>query len=158
MTLLNIKNKKIPNYFSNSKQTTKHEINYHRSNLDQNKDQNYSNSLIIGEGVSITGSIKADNEVTVQGAIDGDINCNNITIHKTGMVKGKIKTENMTVEGNVEGEFNINSILHIKSKGSVNGKVFYDNIQIDQGGTLEGEIKSEENKKNTNEKLDWKAL
>ena len=48
---------------------------------------------MIGEGVTITGTIKASNEVTVQGTIDGDIECNSVTINKSGNVKGKIKTE-----------------------------------------------------------------
>ena len=104
------------------------------------KVNNSSNSLMIGHGVTITGTIKADNEVNIQGTIDGDIDCNSVAIDKSGNVKGKVKAETMTVEGKVEGEININSILHIKSQGSVSGKIFYGDIQIDEGGKLLGEI------------------
>ena len=64
---------------------------------------------MIGEGVIITGTIKADNKVNILGAIDGEIDCNSLSINKTGNVKGKVKTETMTVEGKVDGEIHINS-------------------------------------------------
>ena len=90
--------------------------------------------------MSITGTIKSNNEVTVQGNIEGDIECNSVTINKSGNVKGKIKTEMMVVEGKAEGEMNVNNVLNIKSNGNVNGKVFYGEIQIDEGGKISGEI------------------
>ena len=120
--------------------------------------ENPSSSLMIGNGVTITGTIKADNEVTIQGTIDGDIDCNSVDINKSGIVKGKVKAETMTVEGKVEGEININSILHIKSQGSASGKVFYGDIQIDEGGKLLGEINYIEKHHKKEEKKDWKAL
>ena len=119
---------------------------------------NSSSSLMIGPGVTITGTIKADNEVNIQGTIDGDIDCNSVTINQSGNVKGKVQTETMTVEGKVEGEININSILHIKSQGSVSGKVFYGDIQIDEGGKLLGEINFKEQVEKEEESKDWKAL
>ena len=45
----------------------------------------------------------------------------------------------MTVEGQVEGDMNINDLLRIKSEGSVKGKIFYNNIEIDEGGKISGE-------------------
>ena len=119
---------------------------------------NSASSLLIGEGVTITGTVKAENEVTVQGSIDGDIDCHCLIVSKSGDIKGKVKTETMTVEGKVEGEININSILHIKSQGSVSGKVFYGDIQIDEGGKLLGEINFKEQVEKEEESKDWKAL
>ena len=113
---------------------------------------------MIGEGVTITGTIKASSKVTVQGTIDGDIECNSVTINKSGNVKGKIKTETMTVEGKAEGEININAILNIKSEGHVSGKVFYGEIQIDEGGKLSGEINYRDKDNKQEEFKDLKSL
>ena len=144
MSLLNLKNRIEPKYFQLQKKDIKKNINKEtfqsRPEPDMKKVENSSSSLMIGHGVTITGTIKADNEVNIQGTIDGDIDCNSVAIEKSGNVKGKVKAETMTVEGKVEGEININSILHIKSQGSVSGKVFYGDIQIDEGGKLLGEI------------------
>ena len=158
MSLLNLKNKIEPNYFqSKIKDITKEEFQS-KPEPEIKKVKDSSSSLMIGEGVTITGTIKADNEVNIQGTIDGDIDCNSVTINQSGNVKGKVKTETMTVEGKVEGEININSILHIKSQGSVSGKVFYGDIQIDEGGKLLGEINFKEQIQKEGEKKDWKAL
>ena len=140
MSLLNLKKKKEPNYFKSQTKDITNEAFYSNPEPEVKKETNSSSSLMIGEGVTITGTIKADNEVNIQGTIDGDIDCNSVTINESGNVKGKVKTEIMTVEGKVEGEININSILHIKSKGNVSGKIFYGEIEIEEGGKLSGEI------------------
>ena len=140
MSLLNLKNKIEPNYFQSQTKDVTKEVFQSKPEPEVKTEKNSSSSLLIGEGVTITGTIKADNEVNIQGAIDGDIDCNSVTINKSGNVKGKVKAETMTIEGKVEGEININSILHIKSKGNVSGKIFYGEIEIDTGGKLSGEI------------------
>ena len=158
MSLLNLKKKIEPNYLQSQTKHINKETSLSEPETEKKKVKDSSSSLMIGEGVTITGTIKADNEVNIQGTIDGDIDCNSVIINKSGNVKGKVKTETMTVEGKVEGEININSILHIKSQGSVSGKVFYGDIQIDEGGKLLGEINFKEQVEKEEESKDWKAL
>ena len=140
MSFLNIKNKAEPKY-------TEPLYNHFNENVIEVKPKaekeivdNSNSSLMIGEGVILTGTIKADHEVTIKGTIDGDVECNIVTINKTGNIKGNIKTNTMIVEGNAKGELNVNEVLNIKSEGSVNGKIFYGEIQIEKGGKLSGEI------------------
>ena len=152
MSFLHLKNKIEPTY-ADSKTTTIHkDVILAKPKLEEKKVRDSISSLMIGEGVTITGTIKANNEVNIQGTIDGDIECNSITINKSGNVKGKIKTETMTVEGKAEGEMNVNTVLNIKSEGHVNGKVFYGEIQIDEGGKISGEI-NHRNKDNKQEEF-----
>ena len=138
--LLNLKKKKEPNYFQSQTKDITNEAFYSEPEPEVKKEINSFSSLMIGEGVTITGTIKADNEVNIHGTIDGNIDCNSVTINKSGNVKGKVKSEIMTVEGKVEGEVHVNSLLHIKSKGHVSGKVFYGEIQIGDGGKISGEV------------------
>ena len=150
MSFLKLKNRTEPKY-NKSKTTILHKDIFDGTpNSEKKNIKNSNSSLMIGEGVTITGTIKASNEVTVQGTIDGDIECNSVTINKSGNVKGKIKTETMTVEGKAEGEMNVSTVLNIKSEGHVNGKVFYGEIQIDEGGKISGEI-NHRNKDNKQE-------
>ena len=164
MSLINLKTKKEPQYLSNNLSNTTNK------RLDSTKlkeieketlthtSTNLSSSLLIGESVIITGTVKAENEVTIQGSIDGDVDCHSVLVTKTGNIKGKLKAENIKVEGKVEGEININNLLHIHSSGSVNGKVFYGNIQIEEGGKLLGEINHRDKNNKQEEFNDWKAL
>ena len=160
MSLINLKTKKEPQYLSNnlSNTTTKSTELTKLKEKEKHTSTNLSSSLLIGESVIITGTVKAENEVTIQGSIDGDVDCHSVLVTKTGNIKGKLKAENIKVEGKVEGEININNLLHIHSSGSVNGKVFYGNIQIEEGGKLLGEINQKDKNNKQEEFNDWKAL
>ncbi|PPR48981.1 MAG: hypothetical protein CFH15_01422 [Alphaproteobacteria bacterium MarineAlpha5_Bin5] len=159
MSLINLKSKKEPQYFNNISETVKNNSFIDKEETITEKNPiNTSSSLLIGEGVNITGTIKAENEVTIQGSVDGDVDCHTVIVSKTGSMKGKLKAEIMKVEGKFEGEMNINDQLHIRTKGSVNGKVFYGSIQIDDGGKLLGEINYRGKNNKQEEFKDWKAL
>jgi len=159
MSLINLKTKKEPRYFTNTNQpTNKTSFTDKIEPKNEIHPINHESSMLIGEGVSITGTIKSENEVTIQGTIDGDVDCHTVVVSKTGNIKGKFKAEIMKVEGKVEGEININNLLHIRSKGSVSGKVFYGSIQIDDGGKLLGEINFRDKNNKQEEFKDWKTL
>ena len=153
-----LKTKKEPKYFNKFAEKIEKETFIEEIQQETEKNINTASSLMIGEGVTITGTIKADNEVTIQGTIDGDVDCHTVIVSKTGNIKGRVKTEIMKVEGKVEGEININDLLHIKSKGSVSGKVFYGNIQINEGGKLIGEIEFRDKNNKQEEFKDLKSL
>ena len=160
MSLINLKTKKEPQYLTNnlSNITNKNVDSTKLIKKEKHSSTNLSSSLLIGESVVITGTVKAENEVTIQGSIDGDVDCHSVLVTKTGNIKGKLKAENIKVEGKVEGEININNLLQIHSSGSVNGKVFYGNIQIEEGGKLLGEINQRDKNNKQEEFNDWKAL
>ncbi len=157
MSLLKIKNNYQNKVESKFIEPKVHNIIKHNS--EPLKEVNNSkHNLMIGEGVTINGNIKSDNEVIIQGSVEGDIQCNSITIDNSGNLKGKIKAENMTVKGKVEGEININNLLEIKSKGNASGKIFYGGIQIDEEGKLAGEINFKDSNNKQDEFKDWKSL
>ena len=158
MSFLHLKNKTEPKYTETRTATIHKDVLDTKIKSEKKIVVNSKSSLMIGEGVTITGSIKANNEVTIQGIIDGDIECNSVTINKSGNVKGKIKTETMIVEGKAEGEINVNDVLNIKSDGHVNGKVFYGEIQIDEGGKLSGEINHRDKDNKQEEFKELKSL
>ena len=158
MSFLYLKNKSEPKYNDPRTDTLHNDIFVSKpKDKEKNIDKSKS-SLMIGEGVTITGTISANNEVTIQGTIDGDIECNSVTIKKSGIVKGKINTDTMIVEGKAEGEMNVNAILNIKSKGHVNGKIFYGEIQIDEGGKISGEINHRDKDNKQEEFKELKSL
>ena len=158
MSFLHLKNKTKPQYNETKTPIIEEDVFDIKSKLGTSKVDNSKSSLMIGEGVTITGTIKANSKVTIQGAVDGAIECNSITISKSGNVKGKIKTDTITVEGKAEGEIKAEDILNIKSTGHVSGKVFYGEIQIDEGGKISGEINHRDKDNKQEEFKDFKVL
>ncbi len=155
MSLLNLKSKTEPKYFNKSLESIrKEEVAVKKTKAPINS----ASSLQIGNGVTITGTIKADNEVTIEGTLDGDVDCHCLMVNKSGIIKGKVKTETMIIEGKAEGEITVNDLLQIKSTGSVNGKIFYGKIEIEDGGRLIGEINYRDKDNKQEEFKDWKSL
>ena len=115
-------------------------------------------ALIIGEEANITGTIKEKNEISVQGTVDGEIECKDLRVGKSGNLKGKIKAETLHIEGIVEGEVTIKGLLKIKSSGSASGKMSYGSLHVDEGGKLIGESEFKDKNILQEEFKDWKTL
>ena len=144
------KTKNIMNYDNNVKNDISEPIK-------QTKET--TSSLMIGEGASIKGEIKEENEINVQGTIEGDISCNELIVGKTGSIKGKIKTNKLYVEGNVEGEIDVKELLKLMSSSYVSGKITYGSLQINEGGKLISESIVFKDKDILQEEFkDWKTI
>ena len=156
MSLLNLKTKTEPLHKS------KNIMNYNNNKNDISdpiKQIKEKSSLMIGEGASIKGEIKEENEINVQGVIEGDISCKELIVGKTGSIKGKIKTNTLYVEGNVEGEIDVRELLKLMSSSYVSGKITYGSLQINEGGKLISESIEFKDKDILQEEFkDWKTI
>ena len=79
-------------------------------------------------------------------------------VGKNGTLKGKIKTDSLSVEGNIEGELEVKGLLKLMSNGIISGKISYGSIQIQEGGKLMGELVYKDKKVMQEEFKDWKTL
>ena len=156
MSLLKLKSKTEPLY------TNKSIINYdddlNKEIKEPIKTIKINSSLIIGEGATIKGEIVEENEITVNGSVDGDIQCKNLILGKTGSIKGKIKADTLYVEGSIEGEINIKELLKLMSSSYVSGKISYGSLQINEGGKLLGELEFKDKNIIQEEFKDWKTI
>ena len=117
-----------------------------------------NSALIIGEGATINGTIKENNEISIQGSVEGDIECKDLMVGKSGTLKGKIKTDSLSVEGNIEGELAVKGLLKLMSNGTISGKIAYGSLQIHEGGKLMGELDYKDKDVLQEEFKDWKSL
>ena len=156
MSLLKLRSKTEPLY------TNKNIINYDENINEEIKEPiktiKENSSLIIGEGATIKGEIVEENEITVHGNIEGDITCKDLIVGKTGSIKGKIKADNLYVEGSVEGEIHVKELLKLMSSSYVSGKITYGSLQINEGGKLVGEIEFKDKNIIQEEFKEWKSL
>ena len=156
MSLLKLKSKTEPIY--TSKDVINYENNINKENFDTFTENKEINSLIIGEGATIKGEIKEENEITIHGNVDGDIECKDLFVGKTGSIKGKIKADSLYVEGSIEGDINIRELLKLMSSSYVSGKVHYGSLQINEGGKLIGELEFKDKNIVQEEFKDWKTI
>ena len=157
LNLQNLKTKKEPKYSKKILQPIdvkplSNEI------MDTIKEIKPNSALIIGEGATINGTIKENNEISIQGSVEGDIECKDLMVGKSGTLKGKIKTDSLSVEGNIEGELTVKGLLKLMSSGTVSGKIIYGSLQIHEGGKLMGELDFKDKDVLQEEFKDWKTL
>ena len=160
MSLLNLKNLKAKTETKYNKKIIHTVEDKYLSNdiIEPIKEIKPSSALIIGEGATINGTIKENNEISIQGTVEGDIECKDLMVGKSGTLKGKIKTENLSVEGNIEGELTVQGLLKLMSSGTVSGKISYGSLQIHEGGKLMGELDHKDKNALQEEFKDWKSL
>jgi len=97
---------------------------------------------LIAEETRLIGDIHSDARVVIEGIVEGNIRCPDLTITASGRVSGDIKAGDIAVAGNYSGG---NIVAHhkisIHSTGSVEGKVLTRVILMEEGGVLDGEIR-----------------
>ncbi|WP_456465840.1 bactofilin family protein [Persephonella sp.] len=100
-----------------------------------------SGTTIISEGSHISGELKFNGSVHIDGEVEGNIFCEKIlTVGKKGKVKGKITAEKIIVSGFIEGDAECTSI-EIISGGKFIGEITYNEITIEPQGIFEGNLK-----------------
>jgi cytoskeletal protein CcmA (bactofilin family) len=97
--------------------------------------------LIIGEGVSFTGSIEAPGKAIIGGAISGSIAAQDLLVESTGTLNGKVRAATMSVHGAVSNDIVCTENLVIHPTGQVSGQLTYKELQVELGGRITGNIK-----------------
>ena len=100
---------------------------------------NESEKSIISSDMKIKGKISAEGELMLLGTVVGDIKCHNLSVEDSGVLKGNIEADVVTVSGKCDGQISA-EIVSIKSTGKISGEVFYENISIEEGAIVEAQI------------------
>lgn len=99
-----------------------------------------SAATCLGEGTHWQGEVRTGTgELRVEGTVEGTIlSEGHVTIAPTGVVKGAIHAQRLSVLGRIEGAFKVSGCLEILGTGWVEGEVELGTLVVDQGGTLQG--------------------
>ena len=100
-----------------------------------------SNNLIIGEGVSFTGSIVVPNLAIINGKFEGEITSHKLIVETDGQVSGTSNASDIEVNGILKSTVRCSSLLTIHSTGTVDGSTEYGEIAIERGGKFSGTMK-----------------
>src|ERR1700726_1838854 len=98
-------------------------------------------TLIIGEGISLSGEVTSCDRLIVEGTIEAKLEkCQHVIIAETGVFNGNASTENADVRGRFQGELVVRKRLLIRAGGHVSGTITYGEIEIEAGGRISGAI------------------
>lgn len=92
---------------------------------------------IIAESHVIVGSVECDGDVHVDGRIDGDVHCRNLTVGMEGCVNGNVNARFVEVLGKIAGSIHARQAL-IRQSSRVFGEVIHERLVIEPGAVVDG--------------------
>ena len=102
---------------------------------------------LLSSDVEIKGSIKFQNELTVDGKIEGEINSPGVlTVGENSEIKGEIKTKSVTVYGKVNGNITVEERCELKGHAVLHGDLKAARLVIEDGATFVGKSEVTPNK------------
>lgn len=91
-----------------------------------------SNSIVAG--TSFTGDISANNDIRIDGDLNGNLTCQGrVIIGSSGSVVGEIQCTNAVIEGRFEGKLNVTELLNVKEAASITGEIATEKLLVQAG-------------------------
>lgn len=106
-------------------------------------------SAAIGASIRIRGDVTGDENLVIQGHIEGTIKVqgHNVTISKTGRVKANIEANQIIVEGELQGDMFGDEKVIIRESGNVHGNIVAPRVTLEDGALFKGSIEMEPRQK-----------
>lgn len=92
---------------------------------------------ILGSDIIITGDIKTEGDVQIDGRLEGNISANHVMIGEQGAVNGKISAAKVTVQGKVSGKIDAGSV-ELSEMANVQADIIQDHLVIANGAFFDG--------------------
>ncbi len=110
---------------------------------------NRDSSASIGASIRIRGDVTGDENLIIQGHVEGTIRVqgHNVTISKTGKVKANIEANQIIVEGELQGDMFGDEKVIIRETGNVLGNIVAPRVTLEDGALFKGSIEMEPRQK-----------
>lgn len=100
-----------------------------------------SSKSIIGNTLYIKGEITSDEEVLIEGKIEGKIKINHrIIIGKNGIVNADIEAKEVIIKGSVTGNVTCSYKIEIVPDGTLKGNILSNKVILAEGALFKGNI------------------
>ncbi len=99
---------------------------------------------LLGSGTEITGDIRSQGDIRIDGSLNGTINCTGkVVIGSTGRVDGELICQNADISGEVKARIKVSELLSLKSTAVVSGDIVTNKLAIEPGAVFTGACKME---------------
>ncbi|MEE8316550.1 MAG: polymer-forming cytoskeletal protein [Syntrophobacteria bacterium] len=97
---------------------------------------------IIGPSISIKGTLAGEEDLIIQGQVEGkiDLKRNNVTVGKNGRIKADIYGKVISIEGEVEGNLFGEEKIVLRQSGVVGGNMTAPRVNLEDGARFKGSI------------------
>ena len=96
-------------------------------------------NTILGQGSAITGNIKINGFVRIDGDIDGNLETDgNIIIGENARIRGNVKAKSVIVGGIVLGNIEASQSIKVLATSAVIGDIVSHKVQVEQNAIIHG--------------------
>ena len=96
-------------------------------------------NTILGHGSAITGNIKLNGFVRIDGDIDGNLETDgNIIIGENARIRGNVKAKSVIVGGIVLGNIEASQSIKVLATSAVIGDIVSHKVQVEQNAIIHG--------------------
>jgi cytoskeletal protein CcmA (bactofilin family) len=94
----------------------------------------------IGKGITITGSIQAQESVIIAGTVHGDVlaSDHDVTVELGARVDGAVMARNITVRGRSSGRLIAREVVRVHDSAAVQADIASPKLSIEEGATVNG--------------------
>jgi cytoskeletal protein CcmA (bactofilin family) len=87
--------------------------------------------------LKISGNLRSDGDIQVNGQVNGDVQCARLIIGRTGVIIGNITVDEIVVLGEVKGVIRATRVI-MQETARVKSEVFHQELVIEKGAWFEG--------------------
>ena len=97
---------------------------------------------MIGPSIVIKGTVTGDEDLLVQGKVEGAIELGNheVTVGQSGQVKADIQAKVVRIDGEVAGDVEGSEKVVISKSGNVRGNIVAPRVTLEDGAIFKGSI------------------
>jgi len=108
-----------------------------KSPIEQSKEQ-----AVIGPSISIKGELSGEEDLMIQGRVEGTIELknNNVTVGRTGHIKADIYGKVISIEGEVQGNLFGEEKIVVRESAVVRGNMRTPRFSLEDGAKFKGSI------------------
>ena len=94
---------------------------------------------ILAPGTRITGAINAEEDIRIEGFLEGDLTCKGkVILGPQAVLKGNVKCVNAEIAGILEGDIEANEQLSLRQKAQITGSIKTSTLVIEPGAGFNG--------------------
>lgn len=100
------------------------------------------NVAMIGTGIQINGDISGDENLVIDGSVEGSVklNSNEVSVGQGGRVKADVSARIVRIDGKVNGDITGQEKVIISKTGNVRGNIKAPRVLLEDGAMFKGSI------------------
>jgi cytoskeletal protein CcmA (bactofilin family) len=99
---------------------------------------------IIGGGLTVSGNLVSEDDIQVDGRVEGDVRAASVVVGENAVIQGDIIAEEAVIRGRLEGSIRARK-LQLCATARVNGNILHEAMSVETGAIFQGNCRHSEN-------------